>query len=352
MPFSIAGWIGEKQGGKPIGRPRWIGIGLLLGFAALTRLDGLLLGVILIPILWFFRGRNQIGVRGRPRLSPGASCFRWSSTLLAYGIVTGIWDPQIGQRSYLAFEQGHNFLYTDRYEVIPSPSSADLYGTAEENGYSVLRAIARNPEAFLSRLPRTAANAARMFYDAYSILGGAMFLFLAAGGALACGRWPTARSSDWRCCGACRLAGYALASYRPGFFGMLFPVLLTLVVAGAVPVDRAIPVACEAGTVAAQRGLAAGGRGMLGAQRAFAAGQFRGWSAHAAIGKRSTGAWLTELSEQVPRGECVICLRAPLRPMYSNHAVYGNWQIFYEAHDPDALRSRDARSRMPLPGGG
>jgi hypothetical protein len=331
----ISGWIGEKRGGGPMKTARWIGVGLLLGFAALTRLDGLLLGVILVPLLWFFRGRNRSSARDA-LVFAGAFLLPVIVYVLAYGIVTGQWDPQIGQRSYLAFEQGHNFLYTDRYEVVPSPSSADLYGTAEENGYSVLRAIARNPKAFLSRLPRTAANAARMFYDAYSILGGAMFLFLAAGGALALWNGGKRAVLGLALLWCLPLAGYVLASYRPGFFGMLFPVVLALAAAGAVPVIaqfRPLWKSEHAPLLAVWLLVATA---VVGAQLAFAAGKFRGWSsARQAEGQYRS--WLTELSEQVPRGQCVISY-GTAEAIYSNHEVYGHWQLFYEVKDADALR--------------
>jgi hypothetical protein len=331
----ISGWLAEKRGAGPIGTARWIGTGLLLGFAALARLDGLLLGLILIPVLWFFRGRKAQAAKDALKFA-GGFLLPVALYVLAYGVCTGGWDPQIGQRSYLAFEQGHNFLYAGRYEVVPSPSSADLYGTAEENGYSVLQAIARNPKAFLSRLPLTAANAARMFYEAYSILGGAMFLFLAAAGALAL--WNAQRRAVlglallW----CLPLAGYGLASYRPGFFGMLFPVLLALVAAGAVPLVsqfRTLWKSEHAPLIAVWTLVALA---MLGAQVSYAAGRFRGWSA-ARQAETEYRSWLVELSDQVPRGECVIAFSAA-DGIYSNHSVYTHWQIFYEAKDARALR--------------
>ena len=67
LSFAVlaAGWIAEKRDGKPVGRARWIGIGLLFGFAALARLDGLLLGVILIPIYGFSADEKARGARDR-----------------------------------------------------------------------------------------------------------------------------------------------------------------------------------------------------------------------------------------------------------------------------------------------
>jgi hypothetical protein len=332
----LSGWIGEKDGGRPAGGIRWLASGMLVGLAALARLDGLLLGLILIPILWFFRGRNRRAARGALSFA-GGFAVPVILYILIFAAATGRWDPQIGQRSYLAFEQGHNFLYTDRFEVVPSPSAADLYGTAEANGYSVLRAIARNPQAFLRRLPLVGANAVRMFYDAYSILGGAMFLFLAAGGAAVL--WNENRRAVlglallW----CLPLLGYALASYRPGFFGMLFPVLLTLVIAASLPVIKNLRLLLKTEQVSLLAVWLLVAAGMLGSQLAFAAGQFRGWGAARQAEEQYRG-WLTELSGRVPRGECVIAFNAT-DAIYSNHSVNGNWQLFYEARDPAALQT-------------
>jgi len=340
----ITGWIAERQSGKPARARFWIGAGLLLGLAALARLDGLLLGVILIPVLWFFRGRNRKATRDTLSFAGGFAA-PVVLYILIFAAATGSWDPQIGQRSYLAFEQGHNFLYTDRYEVVPSPSAADLYGTAEENGYSVLRAIERNPWAFLRRVPLVAANAVRMYYDAYSILGGAMFLFLAAGGAAALWKRPRRVVLGLALLWCLPLLGYALASYRPGFFGMLFPILLTLVVAGSVPVAENFRSLLKTEQVSLLVVWLLVAAGMLGSQVAFAAGEFRGWAAARQSEEKYRG-WLTELSGQVPRGECVIAFNAT-DAIYSNHSVYGNWQLFYEVSDPGALQAamRDSGCR-------
>jgi hypothetical protein len=66
-------------------------------------------------------------------------------------------------------------------------------------------------------------------------------------------------------------------------------------------------------------------------------GQFRGWAAARQAESEYRG-WLTELSTQVPRGECVIAFNAT-DAIYSNHSVYGNWQLFYQARDPLKLRA-------------
>jgi hypothetical protein len=332
----IAGWIAERGEGKPFGTRRWIAVGVLLGLASLTRLDGLIVGLILVPAVWSVRGRNRAAAREAAALA-GAFLAPVLLYVLVRGVATGGWDPQIGQRSYLAFEQGHNFLHTDRYEVVPSPSSADLYGSAAENGYSVLRAVARNPKAFLSRLPLVAANAARMFYDAYSILGGAMFLFLAAGGALAL--WNGGRRAvlGFSLLWMLPLAGYLLASYRPGFFGMLFPVLLAPAIAGAVPVvarGEAL-FKSEHAPMAVVWWLAAAA--FLGAQLQYTGSRFRGWEA-ARRAEAEYRSWLVELESAVPRGDCLIAFDAA-SAVYSNHEVYGDWEIFYTVKDAGGLQA-------------
>lgn len=332
----VSGWIGEKRSGSRMGTGYWIAVGALLGLAALARLDGALLGAVLIPVLWLLRGRKGDAVR-EALVCTGGFVLPVAVYMLLYGIASGTWDPQIGQRSYLAFEQGHNLLYSGRYEVIPSPSAADVYGTAAENGYSVLRAIARNPSAFLSRLPLTAANAVRMFYDAYSILGGAMFLFLVVGGAAALWRKPYRAVLGFGMLWCLPLAGYALATYRQGFFGMLFPVLLVLAAAGAIPLItrfRTLMRSEQAPLLAVWLLVAAG---MVGGNAAYAAGQFRDWE-RVSRSEDAYRSWLLELADQVPRGECVVAYDAA-SAIYSNHAVYGHWQLFYEAEDADALRA-------------
>jgi hypothetical protein len=175
-----------------------------------------------------------------------------------------------------------------------------------------------------------------MFYDAYSILGGAMFLFLATGGAAVLWKGTRRAVLGLALLWCLPLLGYALASYRPGFFGMLFPVLLTLVVAGSVPVVKIFQSLWKTEQVSLLVIWVLVAAGMLGSQLAFVAGQFRGWGAVRQSEAQYRG-WLTELSGQIPRGECVIAFNAT-DAIYSNHSVYGNWQLFYEARDPATLQ--------------
>ena len=76
---------------------------------------------------------------------------------------------------------------------------------------------------------------------------------------------------------------------------------------------------------------------MAGGTPPIAAGQYRGWSAQRQW-EADYRSWLIELSDQVPRGECIISYSSA-EVIYSNHAVYGHWQLFYETRDADALRA-------------
>jgi hypothetical protein len=327
LSFALLLWAARKNegGNHPPTLRVLAGAGLLLGFAALARLDGLLLGILLALALWLLFGRNRTALRGA-LVFTGGFILPLLAYVLIFGAATGRWDPELGQRSYLAFEQGHNFLYTDRYETVPTPSSADLYGTAEQNGYSVPRAILRNPSAFLRRLPKVAVNAARMFFDAYSILGGVMFLFLAAAGAAAL--WSSRKRTTlylsllW----FVPLLGYMLASYRPGFFGTVFPELLLLALAGALPVLAQFRAPTGAEQIPLRAVWALVAAGAILAQLQFQAGRIRALP-EANRAAEEYRAWVGELAAQVPRGECVIAYNTQ-DAIYSNHAVYGDWTIF------------------------
>jgi hypothetical protein len=336
LSFAALLWAWPRDAGENrLARGLLAGSGLLMGVAALARLDGLFLGCILIVALWFLRGQNKSGLQAAAVFAGGLA-LPLLVFMLSYGIATGRWDPQFGQRSYLAFEQGHNFLYSGRYDVVPTPSASDLYGTAEQNSYSVPRALLNNPRAFAARIPLVLANAVRMFYNAYSIIGGLLFLFLVAAGLLiqGSGRMNAVRVFAWIWCAP--LAGYLLASYRPGFSGTVFPELMTLAVLGALPILK------QARTLAAsiaRPALAVWGLvtvGAIASQAQFVLEQAVGLGAQQRTEAVYRG-WLQELETQVPRGACIIT-EDGAAAIYSNHVAYPRWTIFYEVKTPEDLR--------------
>jgi hypothetical protein len=81
---------------------------------------------------------------------------------------------------YLAFEEGHGMAYRDRYPgsnffVEGAIDARKLFGTAEENQYSVIAAIRRNPSAYFWRVPLLAKAILRMTRSMY---GGPLSLWL------------------------------------------------------------------------------------------------------------------------------------------------------------------------------
>jgi hypothetical protein len=337
--FSFAAllWAWPRGDGQNPHSRHWLMLvgGLLMGVGALARLDGLLLGCLLIVGIWFLCGRNRIGA-SMAGFFAGGMAVPLLVFIFAYASVTGRWDPQFGQRSYLAFEQGHNFLYSGRYDIVPNPSSSTLYGTADENGYSVPRAILRNPRAFVSRIPLVLADAARKFYIAYSIIGGLLFLFLVAAGLAVKKRKSDLPVAFLMLIWCVPLAGYLLASYRPGFFGTVFPELLTVAMLGVIPVVTEV----RALAGSANRPLlilwALIVLGVVGSQAQYVAEQMRDLSAqrHSEDAYRN---WLQELESQVPQGACLISYNAA-EAIYSNHAVFTRWTVFFETKSPSDLR--------------
>jgi hypothetical protein len=81
-----------------------------------------------------------------------------------YGLRTGDYSMGVAQRAYNTFEQGHGMAFADTYGALQpyvegQKDARRLFGTAEENGHSVLRAIRRNPSAYAARIPRLTKSA-------------------------------------------------------------------------------------------------------------------------------------------------------------------------------------------------
>jgi hypothetical protein len=75
-----------------------------------------------------------------------------------YYVFTGSFDLGMAKYSYGTFEQGQGLAIRDKYPAGRSVwiegqiEARQLYGTAEENHYSIITAIGRNPKAYLRRV--------------------------------------------------------------------------------------------------------------------------------------------------------------------------------------------------------
>ncbi len=107
--------------------------------------------------------------------------------VLVYGLCTGDFKTGIAERSYYTFEMGHGMAFAESYGkhqfyVEGQLDARRLFGTPEENHFSVLTAIRRNPAAYLQRIMPLTKHAIRnIFADYWWYFGLLCFAFTARG---------------------------------------------------------------------------------------------------------------------------------------------------------------------------
>ncbi|MEN8242866.1 MAG: hypothetical protein ABFS17_13170 [Chloroflexota bacterium] len=205
-----------------------------LGLAALTRNDGLILfGVFLLIVLIVIKNG---GVPLKRKLTAGIAPFfgLLLGYLLIYAAVTGDFYLGTKQRTWVAFMQGQYFIYGDDHTcegaqlACALEQAEELYGSAEENNYSVLSAIAGSPGAYAGRLFQMLKKLPGIAYRAY---GGQTAFSLVLFGALGVIRLLRGRQKElllilggWML----YLLVYLLTFYRPGYFYLPFVIFYVL----------------------------------------------------------------------------------------------------------------------------
>lgn len=315
-------------------------VGAVLGVSALARLDGLALGLLVAVVAL------ATGILGRRPVMDKQMLCRMSLFALAglalpvagwivvSGLLRGNWDTQILARSYLAFEQGHNFLYSGQFNVPPPVSADQLYGTAAANHYSVLLAVAHHPRAFVARIPLVLANAVRMYENSYGIVSGLLVLLLALAGAVYLATVSPVLlgfTGLW----FVPLLGYLLASYRPGFFSTVYPELLVLLGAGVAAAIRQLQAFWDQAALrpplfafALLLLLVVGGNMEYGAQQDLAWIRGRGTNPELQ--------WVKLLAQNIPRGNCLISYDTA-DAIYANLRPNNDWMTFFDTHTASAL---------------
>ncbi len=128
---------------------------IFMGFAALARNDGLVLFAILVFLTLILSLRSN----------------RWWTSMVAivipflvmvggyvliYGVYSGDFSLGTGERTYGNFESGHLTILKPSHNINTTIEARlearRVFGTPEENQYSVFKAISRNPEVYLQRL--------------------------------------------------------------------------------------------------------------------------------------------------------------------------------------------------------
>jgi MFS family permease len=129
---------------------------LFIGLSALSRNDGLVSFAILCVLILWLSLRFKSNWKWVPALLlPFALILGGYQTI--YGLRTGHYELGTTERSYVAFQQGQELVYKKdpnctlkriRCAVLQADQ---LYGTPEQNNFSVLRAISNNPKAYSER---------------------------------------------------------------------------------------------------------------------------------------------------------------------------------------------------------
>lgn len=206
---------------------------LFLALSALARNDGLLLFPIFT--LWGI----LLGWRSRRVLAAALASilpFVWivGGYMLVYGLRTGNYGLGTLERTYDNFEAGQEIVLANREGMNPVAAAKleaqRAFGTAEENNYSVFRAIRRNPGMYLKRLKLLLRSLPENVLRAYGIrFAPVLFLLCLRGGWELVRRrhsmllllflsWPLHLAS-----------GFVITLFRPGH--LLFPFYVVLVLA-------------------------------------------------------------------------------------------------------------------------
>lgn len=245
--------------------------GALVGLAGLTRNDGavlLLLASGLVVLAGLVR-RDESGDRLRKAsraivalLVPGMLVM--GGYLLAQGTLAGEFDPGLAHRSYLAFEQGEGVAFSGQPNAWFAGiwEARALYGTPEENGFSVPRAIARNPRAFVKRAGQSAMQLPILAVVTYGGGTGVLLMVLAAAGAA----WLVRRGHlvhalllvGW----PLHLLVYLAFFYRSGYLFMPYFTLVLLAAIGAWQAGPALALGWGR-WLAGASAVAGGGLGVL-----------------------------------------------------------------------------------------
>jgi hypothetical protein len=156
---------------------------LFLGFAELSRNEGTVLFAIMFCLAMIVCLINRTLIKGIIAcvVPFGVVVLGF---LLLYFICTGRFETGSSVRSYIAFEQGHATALAGQLAVDGQMDARRIFGTAEENNHSVLRAIRRNPAAWAKRIIPLAKIGAQDVFAGYGWYLAIFVLLFAVRGAI------------------------------------------------------------------------------------------------------------------------------------------------------------------------
>ena len=208
-----------------------------LGLAALSRNDGLILfGVFAVISLFFMRMSprkiQHLLYTVLPFLGFVLGYF------LIYGMATGNFVLGTKERSYIAFEQGQAELYQENDSCVQSFSrcaileARRLYGTPQENEYSVFNAVRRNPSAMMDRVVHSLKVLPELIYSAYGKRTAYLLFILAAAGIFELARKRQLLLLGTLLIWTSYLGVYFLTFFREGYLQTPFFVVVALAAVG------------------------------------------------------------------------------------------------------------------------
>lgn len=204
--------------------------GVFITLAAATRNDGLVL--FTVSLVWLI-------------ILVGIKKYRWTAVagfiapfilivggyVLFYGLHTGNYSLGTAERTYDNFEAGQIAVYNGEEglnaAVDAKREARRLFGTPEENDYSVMKAILRNPQAYIERLKRVSLELPSQIIKAYSGKWVVLLTFWAIWGVA-----TLIRKREWTLVGLLFLwftpflSGFVITIFRTGH--LLFPSLVVL----------------------------------------------------------------------------------------------------------------------------
>jgi len=209
----------------------------LVGLAALSRNDGLVLFLIFLVITLTLTWKSRKPWYWLPpSLLPFIALV--GGYLLVYGLATGDFSLGTTERSYVAFQQGHSVVYhrTDGCQLSMMACAVleaqEIYGTPQENGHSIFKAISRNPQAYLERLGKIITRLPTLTFEAYGKRTAFLLFFLIARGLIELIQKRKISVLLLLLSWMLYLGTYFLTFFRKGYLWMSFPILYTLGVIG------------------------------------------------------------------------------------------------------------------------
>jgi hypothetical protein len=143
----------------------WLGVGML------TRGDALILFLALLVFVLIFGFKKQAWWRiALAAIVPFIALA--GGYILVRGAITGDFATGMGPYSYVVFEQGQEVDLRGGTQRFAGPTESyyvarELFGTPEENDYSMFKAIQRNPEAYIRRVRAVLTWIPGVFFSAH-----------------------------------------------------------------------------------------------------------------------------------------------------------------------------------------